>query len=94
MSLAPLAFLGRDTLLGVGVSLIILGVFMHGFARNIRRAHALQRQHEYHVRKLEPDATSPAPEHRPSHFERHLGRYASAALTLGLLLAVASFFRG
>jgi len=88
-----LAFADRSTLLGVGFTFVIAGVFLHGFARNVRRSLELRRQHELHVRKLDPGTPAPPLDRHASHLERHLGRYASGVLTLGVLLVIASFFR-
>lgn len=90
--LAPLlAFLDRDTLLGVGVSLVVAGVVLRGFTRSLRRSSALRREHNLHVRKLGPASSATPLGRYPAHFERHLGRYAAASLVLGLVLVIAGF---
>ena len=93
MSAAVLTFADRDTLLGLGFTLVIAGIFLRGFARSVRRSLELRRQHELHVRKLNPGTPAPPLDRNASHLERHLGRYAAAVLLLGLALVIASFFR-
>jgi len=81
----------RDILLAVGFTLLIAGIFLRGFARSTRRSLALRRQHELHVRNGNSAAAEESP--RPTHFERHAGRYAAAVVTLGLIVIVVGFVR-
>lgn len=77
----------REALLGIGMTLVMLGVILRGLARSHRRTLAARKQHELDVRA--PGA--PIPE--PPHFERHLGSYANGLLVLGVVLTVVGFTR-
>jgi hypothetical protein len=86
-------FLTRDVLLAVGFTLLVVGVFLRGFARSTRRGLALRRQHELHVRS--PGSPSRAADEaiRTTHLERNVGRYAVVCVVLALLVISAAFLR-
>jgi hypothetical protein len=81
--------MSRDALLAVGVTLFVLGIILRGIAREHGRTVARRQQHDLETKSLgETRETNPG-----SHLERHFGRYASAVMVLGLILALAGFFR-
>ena len=80
----------HDSLLAIGVSLVVVGIFMRGFAVSSRRAIALRRQHWLHVRKPgEPDPT----DQQTGWFERHLPVIANGTVFAGVVITLVSFFR-
>jgi hypothetical protein len=86
-------FLTRDVLFAIGFTLLIVGVFLRGFARSTRRSLALRRQHELHVR---PTGSSPRALDeaiRTTHLERNIGRYTVVCVVLALLIISAAFWR-
>lgn len=91
MAAAP--WLTRDVLLAIGFTLLIAGIFLRGFARSARRSRALRQQHEWLQRGADRSSAVPEEPARVTHLERNVGRYAAAAVGLGLIVIVAAFFR-
>ncbi len=82
--------ISRDSLLAIGISLVVAGIFMRGFAASSRRAIALRRQHWLHVRKLgETDPT----DRETGWFEKHLPVIANTVVLVGVAITFLSFFR-
>jgi hypothetical protein len=80
----------RDSLLAIGISLVVVGIFLRGFAQGSRRAIALRRQHWLHVRKLgEADPT----DRQTGWFERHLPVIANTTVAAGVVITLLAFFR-
>jgi hypothetical protein len=80
--------MSRDALLAIGVTLFVLGIILRGVAREHGRTVANRKLHELDTTKAGERA---APE--LSHFEKHLGTYASGMAVLGTILTVVAFFR-
>ncbi|HEX2862034.1 MAG TPA: hypothetical protein VHN79_10360 [Lacunisphaera sp.] len=78
----------RDTLLALGVCLVVVGVVLRGLARSARREQALRKQHQ-----LENLALAEAPDRTERHLEQHLHRYAAGTIIAGVLMCVVAFFR-
>lgn len=87
------SFFTRDVLLAVGFTLLIAGIFLRGFARTTRRSLALRREHEIHLRRLDVDPSAARAPLTTSHLERNVGRYAAAAVTVGLIVIAIGFVR-
>lgn len=85
--LLPL-LLRRDTLLALGVCLIVVGIILRGFARSSRRDQAYRKQH-----LLDSPGDDPVLDRTDQHLEQNLPRYAAAGLIVGLILVVTAFFR-
>jgi hypothetical protein len=78
---------GYEPLVAVGVCLIVLGLVLRGIATAIKRRLANERQHQ----RLTGERSAEA---RPlTHFERHAGRYARIAISLGVAITLVGFFR-
>jgi hypothetical protein len=89
-SLSDLA--SSDNLLSLGMTLVVVGIVLRGFARQSQRSQALRKQHELHHRRLDaPDQPVAGPV-QPDWFERHLPLLATLVLGLGMLLTIASYF--
>jgi hypothetical protein len=88
-----LPFMSSDVLLSLGMTLVVVGIVLRGFARESQRAQALRQQHELYHRKLgAPDQTTAA-KAQPDWFERRLPLLANVGLGIGVLLTIASYFR-
>lgn len=93
MSAGAATFFTRDVLLAVGFTLLIVGIFLRGFARSTRRSLALRRQHELHVRETGSPPRAPDEVIPTTHLERNVGRYAVGCVVTGLLIIIVAFFR-
>ena len=82
-----------DALLAIGVSLVMAGVFLRGFARNARREQERRRQHRLSERRSDDAKINAQLDRPPSWLERNYGRIANALLLTGALFAVASVVR-
>lgn len=83
----------RETLLAIGISLIMGGVVLRGFAASARRDLARRKEHRIDARKS-TDAYLTDEFARPSGwFERRLSVIANIILTTGAVLTVAWFIR-
>ena len=80
----------RDVLLPLGVSLVVVGIFLRGFAVSSRRAIALRRQHWLHIRK--PGEADPTGQ-QTGWFEKHLPVIANTVVVVGVVITLLSFFR-
>jgi len=86
-------FLSSDTLLSLGMTLVVVGIVLRGFARQSQRAQALRKQHELYHRKLDAPEQSAEGKSQPDWFERQLPLMANVALGIGVLLTITSYFR-
>lgn len=76
-----------DVLVPAGVCLVVLGVALRGYQTSIKRRLASERQHQ----RLSGE---PTPQPRAlTHWERHAGNYARAAIVLGVIVTILGFFR-
>ena len=82
-----------ESLLAIGVTLVMVGVVMRGFAASSRRDRARRRQHLLDDRK--PDATGRGGQmdQPPGWFEKNLGLLANIVLVTGVVLTTAAFLR-
>lgn len=83
----------HDNLLAIGVTLIMAGVFMRGFATSSRRELALRRQHALDERQSEDGKLNRQLGRPPGWLDRNLGSLAGLTLTVGIVLSVIAFFR-
>ena len=82
----------RSVLLPTGICLVIVGVIMRGLARGAQRDRAFRKQGDL-LDDASADPLRPPPDAIDRHLEKHLPRYATATVWLGVLLAVVAFFR-
>jgi hypothetical protein len=82
-----------QTLLAVGVSLVMAGVVMRGFASNARRDLARRKEHRIDDRRERTAGLNDEFERPPGWFERNLGHIANFILVTGVVLAVTGFVR-
>lgn len=80
--------LRRDTLLALGVCLVVIGVVLRGFARSSRRDQAYRKQHRLDNPQGDLDQGD-----LDRHLEKNLPRYAGACLLGGIALVLIAFFR-
>jgi hypothetical protein len=83
----------RESLLGIGSTLIVIGIVFRSFARSNRRALALRKQDALRLRKLDEAGRAGCSELETTHWERHLPRYATGFIVAGLAVLAVSFLR-
>lgn len=82
-----------ETLRAIGISLVMVGVVMRGFAASARRDLARRKEHrkderKSHIAHLNDDLEKP-----PGWFEQNLGLVANAILVTGVVVTVVGFTR-
>ena len=82
-----------ETLLAVGVTLVMVGVLGRGFAAGARRDLARRKEHRLDDRRSADALLSAELARPPGWFERHLGLLANVVLVAGVLVTVAAFLR-
>ncbi|MEI6105648.1 MAG: hypothetical protein WCR49_01430 [Opitutae bacterium] len=82
-----------DNLLSLGMTLVVVGIVLRGFARQSKRAQSLRKQHELYHRKLDAPDQSAVEVSQPDWLERHLPLLANLVLGIGVLLTLISYFR-
>ena len=82
-----------ETLLAVGVTLIMAGVIARGFAAQSRRDLARRKQHRLDARKSTDALLNEDLDQPPSWLERNLGLLANLVLTVGVVITAAAFWR-
>lgn len=78
----------RDTLLALGVCLVIVGVVLRSIAKSGRRDQARRKQE-----RLDHPTHPPATDRLDRHLELNLPRYAAGCLIAGLILFVVAWLR-
>jgi hypothetical protein len=82
-----------QTLQAVGVTLVMAGVILRGFASSARRDLARRKEHRIDVRKSTDAILSEELAKPPGWFERNLGRLANLILVAGVVVTVVGFAR-
>lgn len=82
-----------ETLLAIGVSLVMAGVIMRGFAASVRRDLARRKEHRIDTRKSTDAYMSDELAKPPGWFERNLGLVANVILVAGLVATIVAFMR-
>ena len=83
----------HDSLLAIGLSLVMAGLILRGFASNTRRDAARRKQHLLDERRAN-GTDSVAELVRPSTWlEKNLGGLANLVLVLGVVLTALGFSR-
>ena len=82
-----------ETLLAIGVTLIMAGVILRGFAAQNRRELARRKQHRLDARKSGDALLNVQLDRPPSWLERNFGLLASLVLAAGVVLTAVAFGR-
>ena len=83
--------LDYETLLAIGVTLVMAGVILRGFAANARRDLARRKQHQIDARKSTDAFMTDELAKHPGWFERNLGLVANAILVAGVVVTIVAF---
>ena len=82
-----------ETLLAVGVTLVMVGVILRGFASTARRDIARHKEHRIDDRKSAAAILTGELARPPGWFERNLGLLATLILVGGVVITVVAFTR-
>ena len=82
-----------ESLLAVGVTLIMAGIVLRGFATQSRRELARRKQHRLDARKSDEARLNELLEQPPSWLEKNFGLFANAVLLTGVAATLAAFWR-
>ena len=83
--------LDYETLLAIGVTLVMAGVILRGFAANARRDLARRKQHQIDARKSTDAFMTDELAKPPGWFERNLGLVANVILVAGVVVTIVAF---
>ena len=83
----------HETLLAVGVTLVMAGVVLRGFASNARRDLARRKEHRIDARKSTDAILTGELAKPPGWFERNLGLVANVILVTGVIITAVGFAR-
>ena len=82
-----------ETLLALGVTLVMVGVILRGFASSARRDLARRKEHRMDDRKSGDARLTEELARPPGWFERNLGLLANIILVVGVVITVVAFTR-
>lgn len=82
-----------ETLLAIGVTLVMAGIIARGFAAQARRDLARRKEHRIDARKSAEAYLSGELDRPPGWFERHLGLLANLILVAGVVITAVAFTR-
>ena len=82
-----------ETLLAVGVTLIMAGIILRGFAAQSRRDLARRKQHRLDARKSGEALLNEQLDRPPTWLERNFGLLANVILLAGVALTVVGYWR-
>ncbi len=82
-----------ETLLALGVTLVMVGVILRGFASTARRDLARRKEHRIDDRKSADAILTGELARPPGWFERNLGLLANVILIAGVVITVVAFNR-
>lgn len=82
-----------ETLLAIGVTLVMAGVILRGFAAQTRRDIARRKEHRIDERKSHIAHLNDELEKPPGWFERNLGLLANVILVAGVVITIVAFTR-
>jgi hypothetical protein len=83
--------LDSESLLAIGVTLVMAGVIFRGFAANARRDLARRKQHQIDDRKSTDAYMSDELAKPPGWFERNLGLIANVVLVTGVVMTIVGY---
>ena len=81
-----------ETLLAIGVTLVMVGVVMRGFAASNRRDLARRKQHQLDERKSRETGLSSQLDQPPGWLDKNLGLLANLVLVAGVVLTAVAFW--
>ena len=84
-------FPDAQTLQAVGVTLVMAGVILRGFASSARRDLARRKEHRLDERKSGDASMSDELGRAPGWFERNLGLIANVILVAGVVVTIVGF---
>ena len=87
------SLLNHDALLGLGMSLVMVGLILRSFARNFRRDLARRKEHLRDERKSGDAGLNAQLEQPPSWLEKNFGVLANLVLVTGVLTALVALSR-
>jgi len=82
-----------QTLQATGVTLVMAGVILRGFAESARRDLARRKEHRIDARKSPDAILTQELAKPPGWFERNLGLLANVILVAGVVITVVGFAR-
>lgn len=82
-----------ETLLALGVTLVMVGVILRGFASTARRDLARRKEHRIDDRKSTAAILTEELARPPGWFERNLGLLANLILVAGVVITAVAFTR-
>lgn len=85
--------LDYETLLAIGVTLVMAGVIFRGFAAGARRDIARRKEHQIDSRKSGDAYMTDELSRPPGWFERNLDVIANVVLVAGVVLTIIAFAR-
>jgi len=88
-----MTFPDYETLLAVGVTLIMAGIILRGFAAQSRRDLARRKQHRLDARKSGEALLNEQLDRPPTWLERNFGLLANVILLAGVALTVVGYWR-
>ena len=83
----------HETLLAIGVTLVMAGVILRGFAAQARRDLARRKEHRIDARKSTEALLTGELAKPPGWFERNLGLVANIILVTGVVITAVAFSR-
>jgi hypothetical protein len=83
----------KAVLLPLGVCLVMVGIFLRGFAGSARRELARRKQHLLDERKSGEAELNRDLEKPPSWMERNFGLVANTVLVAGVVITLVSLFQ-
>ena len=82
-----------ETLLAIGVTLIMAGIVLRGLAAQTRRDLARRKQHRLDERKTADARLNDEFDQPPSWLEKNCGLFANLVLLAGVVLTIAGYWR-
>jgi hypothetical protein len=82
-----------ESLRAIGITLLMVGVVMRGFAASARRDQARRKAHQKDERKSHIAHLNDELEKPPGWFEQNLGLVANVILVAGVMVTVTGFVR-
>ena len=81
-----------ETLLAVGVTLVMAGIVLRGFAAQSRRDLARRKQHRLDERRTAGASLNDELDQPPTWLEKHFSLLANLVLVTGVVLSIAGFW--
>lgn len=82
-----------ESLLAIGVTLVMVGVLLRGFAESSRRDLARRKEHRIDDRKSPEAFLTKELGRPPGWLEKNLGLLANVILVAGVVISAAAFWR-